>query len=480
MKSYEQYVSKDDVKRIHENTLRILSEVGVKFESKKALEIFKNHGVKVDGEIVYIDQATLEECLALTPKTFEMTVNYDGTKQTLGDGAMLTCVIGHPAYISKNGMISQITSDDCIDQFKMSETSTVANSANLNFAFLNKIKHTEEQRVMGQIAFLLKYSTKHKVHCDPYVMGMRPDKAYTYSAKGIKLMKRFFGTEDDHIMFTIINPLSPLCFDEAPINKMLAYTEENQVCVISPCGMPLLTSPATVAGMMSETNAEILAALVFIQLTRPGTPVIYGNTSGATDMRSIQLCIGTPETALVSYATAALADYYHLPFRTGGALSDAKDFDAQAGAESMMMMHATYNVKPDFVLHHIGCMGSFNIVSLEKFILDEEIAMMVQRQLRGIETTEETLCFDEIKKVGPRGRYLNGRTPKIYRKEFYLGNLFNKDDPNNWQRSGAKSVFEVAKESVQKRISQYEKPELTKEQLAIVTPYLPDEFKKDI
>jgi len=477
MKSYEQYVSKDDVKRIHENTLRILSEVGVKFESQRALEIFKNHDVKVEENIVYIDKDTLEKCLLSTPKTFDMTVDYDGTQQTLGNGAMLTCVIGHPAYISKKGKIDLITSEDCIDQFKMSEASPIANSANLNFAFLNKRKYTEEQRAMGQIAFLLKYSNKYKVHCDPYVMGMHAEKAYDYSTQGIKLMKRFFGRENDHIMFTIINPLSPLCFDEAPINKMLAYTEENQVCVISPCGMPLLTSPATVAGMMSETNAEILAGLVFIQLARPGTPVIYGNTSGATDMRSIQLCIGTPETSLISYATAALADFYDLPFRTGGALSDAKDFDAQAGAESMMMMHTTYNVKPDFVLHHIGCMGSFNVVSLEKFVLDEEIAMMVKRQLKGIDISEETLCFDEIKKVGPRGKYLNGRTPKIYRKEFYLSNLFNKEDPNNWQNSGSKSVFETANETVQKRIAQYQKPDLTKEQIAIVNPYLTDEFK---
>ncbi|NTW71351.1 MAG: hypothetical protein HGA49_03825 [Eubacteriaceae bacterium] len=480
MKSYEQYVSKTDVERIHENTLRILSEVGVRFESEKAIEVFKNHGVKVEGDTVYIDEDTLKKCLATAPSTFEMVVNHDGTRQTLGAGAMLTCVIGHPAYIAKEGRIEQITSQDSIDQFKMSESSAVANSSNLNFAFLNGLHPTEEQQALGQIAFLLKYSNKYKIHSDPFVIGFSADKSYEYSKKGIDLMKNFFGLQDKHVMLTIINPLSPLCFDAGPINKMLAYTEENQVCAISPCGMPLLTSPASLAGMMSETNAEVLAGLVFIQLVKPGTPVIYGTTSGATDMRTIQLGIGTPEASLVSYATAALADFYQLPFRTGGALSDAKDLDVQAGAESMLMMHTTYNVKPDFVLHHIGCMGTFNVVSLEKFIVDEEIAMMVQRQLKGIDTSDERLCFNEISKVGPRGSFLQGRTPSMYRKEFCMAKVFNKDDPNNWQNTGSKSVFQNAREEVQRRISSYTPPELTKEQINLVKPYLPDVFKETI
>lgn len=480
MKSYEQYISKNDVERIHENTLRILSEVGVKFESEEAISAFKENGVKVVGDVVYIDEETLSKCLHTAPSTFEMLVHHDGTRVTLGTGSMLTCVIGHPAYIEKEGIISKITSEDAINQFKMSDSSAVANSANLNFAFLNDFHATEEQHALGQIAFLLKYSNKYKVHCDPNVIGMSAEKSYDYSKKGIRLMKRFFGVEDEHLMFTIINPLSPLCYDAGPINKMLAYTQENQVCAISPCGMPLLTSPASLAGMMSVTNAEILAGLVLIQLIKPGTPVIYGNTSGSTDMRTVQLCMGTPEASLVSYATAALADFYHLPFRTGGALSDAKSLDAQCGAESMLMMHTTYNVQPDFVLHHIGCMGSFNVVSLEKFILDEEIAIMVQRQLGGINTSDERLCFDEIKKIGPRGKYLQGRTPKMYREEFYMSKLFNKDDPNNWQKSGAKSIYESAHEKVKERISNYKQPQLTKEQIELVKPYIPDTYKDSI
>lgn len=480
MKAYEPYVSPLDVERIHANTLRILSETGVKFESEKALDIFRNHGVRVEGDLVFIDEETLNRCLASTPSTFAMQVNEKGEEEILGEGSLLTCVIGHPAYIAKDGRIVGMNREDAIRQFKMSETSPVTNSANLNFAFMNGLKLEDETRSLAQIAFLLKYSSKYKIHADPYVMGFSEPQAYEFSKKGIQLMKRFYGVEDKPVMLTIINPLSPLCYDDIPITKMMAYVEEGQVCAISPCGMPLLTAPGSVAGMMSQTNAEVLAGLVFIQLYKPGTPVVYGNTSGSTDMKTIQLGIGSAEASLVSYTTAALADFYHLPFRTGGALSDAKEVDAQAGAESMMMLHTTYSVRPDFVLHHIGCMGSFNVVSLEKFVVDEEIALMVQRQLRGLDTSEEKLAFDTIQKIGPRGSFLKGRTPKIYRDDFQTASCFIKDDPNNWQQNGSKSVLEAAREQVENRVESYAPPVLDPKQQAMLDAYLPEAFRGEI
>ncbi|MEG0377038.1 MAG: trimethylamine methyltransferase family protein, partial [Eubacterium sp.] len=58
--------------------------------------------------------------------------------------------------------------------------------------------------------------------------------------------------------------------------------------------------------------------------------------------------------------------------------------------------------------------------------------------------------------------------------------LFNKDDPNNWQNSGAKTVKQTATEMVKKRLASYKAPELTKEQLAQVNPYIPVDYRDKI
>ena len=479
MNFYEKYISKEAVEEIHACTLRILSEVGVRFESEKALEVFRRNGVKVDGCMVYIDRDTVEKALKTVPSSFELLSDFD-KKIPMGNHAMNTRIIGHPAFILKDGAIRPMAAEDAIAQFKMSETSPIANCVGVNYAFLNGISVTKEQRVFGPMAFGLKYSGKDKIFLDINVTGCSSDEAYTYTKNGIQLAKNFYGVKDASMMITVINALSPLCYDDTPIHKMTAYMEEDQACIIACCGMPMMTSPPSLAGMLAQTNADVLAGIVFAQLYKPGAKVVYGNTSGSTDMRTIQLGIGSAEAALVGYATAALADFYNIPFRALGGLSDAKQLDYQAGAESMLMLQATYETKPDIVIHHIGCVGSFNVVSLEKIIADEEVAGMVQRKLKGVDVTEKKLCFDTIQSVGPRGTFLQGRTPKMYREEFYLSKLFNKDDANNWQNQGAVPLYECAKQQVKDRLASYCAPERTKEQDAMLNEYLPDIYKAQI
>lgn len=479
MNAYDYYIGKSDIEQIHDASLQILSEVGVCFESEKALEVFRKNGVKTDGNIVYIDSETVDYALKNAPESFSLVADFDKEIQ-VGNHSMNTRIIGHPTYMLKDNKICPMQAQDGIDQFKLSETSTVTNCTGLNYAFLNGIQTTKKEHIFAPMAFALKYSQKDKIFLDINVAGFSKEEAYLYTKKGIKLAKRFYGLDNASIMATVFNALSPLCYDEVPIYKMIANLEEDQACIIACCGMPMMTSPPSLAGMLAETNAEILAGIVFSQLYKPGAKVIYGNTSASTDMRTLQLGIGAPETALIGYATAALADYYHLPFRTLGGLSDAKQFDFQAGSESTMMLQATYDVRPDIVIHNTGCIGSFNVVSLEKIIADEEIIRMLLRKKRGIEVTRNILCLEEIKKAGPRGSFLKGRTPKMYRDEFYLPELFNKDDPNNWQNNGAVTIYDSAKKLVKERIEAYETPHRTAEQNKLLDEYLPAVYKQSI
>ena len=41
-----------EIERIHEESLKILSEVGVVFHCEEAIDIFRNYGAKVENDIV--------------------------------------------------------------------------------------------------------------------------------------------------------------------------------------------------------------------------------------------------------------------------------------------------------------------------------------------------------------------------------------------------------------------------------------------
>ncbi|QCT72309.1 trimethylamine methyltransferase family protein [Eubacterium maltosivorans] len=476
MKKYEQFIAKEDIELIHENTIRILENVGVKFEHEEALEIFRKHGIRVEGDVVYMGEKDVRTALSTVPETFTL---YSGRGTVeVGDGSMVKLPVGCPAFIEDHGNIRKILNKDIIDLFKLIDTSPLLDCNHVNF-FTESEGFSDDVKRYSYLALLMKYSNK------PFPFAIPDTSAEKGSlreamASGIRLMKRFEGVEDKCLASVGINPLSPLCYDHAPIERIIGTCDENQGIWLASCVMPVLTAPPSVASILTMVNAEILAGFVFTQLLKPGTPMIYANVSGSTDLRTIQLSMGNPEAALMIYGTAALADYYRVPFRAGGAISDAKDLDFQAGMESMMMAEATVEAKPDMILHSTGCLGTYNIVSFEKMLMDEEIFAYAERIHRGIDVTEKKICFKDIEKTGPRGNFLSGRTPKMYREEFYLTQYLNKADANDWQNKGRVGLKENAGQKVQERIEAYQAPEITKEQEELLKPYLPEAYRDQI
>lgn len=475
---HERYVTKENVEKIHDLSLKILSEIGVKFENARALELFRQHGMKIEGDIVFFSEADVTKALSSVPSCFEQYSTKGCVK--IGNESRLNMPACGCVYVSENGKLRRTRNEDIVNFLKLSSTSDLIDYDYVDF-FADTSAFTPEQKIYANMAMMLKYS--HKTGCyDPDTFSVTHEKLYGETVNAINIIRKFEGVtnRETYVNTYCVNTLSPLCYDFAPLEKMFAYAEENQPLWIIPCAMPALTSPPSIFSTLAMTNAEILAGVVLSQLINPGLPVIYGNTSAATDLRSVLLSIGTPETALMAYATVALARYYKMPVRTGGGLSDAKDCDFQAGAESMMMLNATYDAGADLILHAFGIMGSFNVYSYEKYILDEECARYALHMCRGIKTTEDYNFFEQLKQTGPRGAFINYRTPKAYREDFVLAKDFNKQDPNVWQKNGAKTIKEAAREHAFKRISEYEPPQIDKEQAKIIEHLIPEEYQNGI
>ncbi|MEG0376861.1 MAG: trimethylamine methyltransferase family protein, partial [Eubacterium sp.] len=427
---------------------------------------------------VYIDEVLFKRAMETVPEAF--IIRSCKGDVAIGKGSKVFLPAGGNVYIQDNGAIRAMSNEDNINQFKLYDTSPVISCDHVNI-FLDEQEQSLKEKIFGPVAFVLKYANKPSIHTKINTFPIKDKNQVRESfKKGLKLVKQFEGLDEAYVKISSINPISPLCYDHDPLEKIIAACEENQPLWIISAAMPILSGPTSVASIMAMTNAEILAGIVLTQLLKPGIPVVYGNTSTSTDMRTLQMSLGSPETALIIYATAALADYYKLPFRTGGLLSDAKDLDVQAGSESTLLGMATLDCAPDMVLHSIGVLGSFNLVNFEKILVDEEIIMSINRMLRGIDCSKEKLCYDLIKTIGPRGSCLNGRTPKMFKEEFIMSKYFNKVDANQWQSSGSPSIRDTTHEDVLKRIESYKVPQITKEQDDLIREYLPEQYRDRI
>jgi trimethylamine--corrinoid protein Co-methyltransferase len=239
---------------------------------------------------------------------------------------------------------------------------------------------------------------------------------------------------------------------------MIRMAEMGQPVVITNLVMGGLSGPISLPGLMAQANAEILAGVVLAQLAGPGTPVVYGSVSAPTDMRSINSAVGAPEAVVLASATIQMARFYNLPCRTGGALTNSHCVDAQAAAEGTLMLSTAVRSGANFIYHACGQLGSYLSMSLEKWLVDEEVCRAVRRILQVTDISVASIDVETIKSVGNGGNYLTHETTFLHCRDLYMPDVFTRDDYHSWQRKGSLTATDMAAQTLPKRLASYEKP----------------------
>ena len=231
------------------------------------------------------------------------------------------------------------------------------------------------------------------------------------------------------------------------------------------------TSPVDLPTSLALGNAEILAGVVLTQLVSPGSPVIYGSTSCPVDMKGMAATLGSPETLRISHGSVSLARHYGIPSRTGGGLNDGFAVDAQTATEAALVLQTAIASGADFIMHAFGMMGGYIACSLEKWVLDEEIASFILDSLKPLNLTGE-IDVEEVIKLGAGANYLiQPSTMKSFR-EFHQFKVFNKLPMDLWRKKGGLSLIQSCQREVEKRLAAYEKPPIDPKLEAALAEYV--------
>ena len=460
------FLKAKDVDFIHEQSVKLLKEAGCVFEDDRAIEIFKKHGATIDGYTVHFTEELIEKGLKTVVKGFDI-LRPDGSVYSMGNGSKTMATAGSPPYVYENGEFRFAEMHDYIDICKLVQTSDCIDMTHLLLCDTYDIPR--EERSYYMTAALLNYTT---LPISLTALATKEQDSGVVATNVVNMIQNFMDVHDKYVAVGCISPISPLAWVKDSLDAMFAYCELNQPMQLATCSLPVLTSPASVLATIIQNNAELLAVTVLIQLIKPGLPLFYGNTSTSTNLRAVSMALGNTETALISLASAAMAKRYGMPFRTSGALNDAIDVDYQAGVESTLNLMSGVLSDTDLLFFSCGMLSGFNVSSLEKYVADEQLIKMLKRLSQGIAIDYDKDYTKEIIKVGPRGNFMSGRTPKEYRKEHYVPDLFVKVDYNTWQTEDKKSIKEKASDKVAERLAAYQEPEKTPEQLKVIEKYL--------
>ena len=447
-------LSKSDLEQVHNTSMRLLAEVGVEFPSEEALAVFREHGVRTEGSRVYLSEEQVMSSLEAAPAQFTIHARNPERSVTVGDGEPVFAPgYGAPFLVDPEVGKRAPTMDDYHNLVKLAHA--------LPNQDLSGHLLVEPGDVPPETAHLqMLYA--HMVHSDkPFIGSAEGSAGARHTMEMASILFGEGALAERAVTIGLINPLSPLGYSVDMAQALMEYARHRQPLIIAALVMAGSTGPITLAGVLAQQNAEILAGITLAQLVNPGTPVIYGSTSTNIDMRTGALAIGGPELALVVVATGQMAHHYGLPSRAGGALTDASFPDAQAGFESMLGLLTTVNSGIDFVLHAGGILSSYLAFSYEKFVLDDEMCGMVRRFRRGIEVTPETLAYDIIARVGPGGNFLTEpQTLERCRTEFWQPAVCDRGGLEAWMAGGQQDAIVRAQQRWQRLLAEHEDPPL--------------------
>ena len=459
-----QTFSEDDIKKIHDASMGILGSIGVYFDDEEVVGLFKSHGFKINGKTVFFSEEQVLKAIESSPSVFKITARNRDNDIAIGEeNFALAPGYGAPFIIEYDGTRRNATMEDYSNLCKIIQTSKYLDA--------NGFMMVEPHDIPAITAHLDMLFSNITLS-DKVFMGSPV--SYEGAEDAIKMAEMIWGDiKDKPVMISLINSISPLKYSKEMTGSLIKFAEYGQPCIIAPLVMGGASGPIKIAGLLAQQNAEILAGITLAQLIHEGTPIVYGSASSITDLKTGNLSVGAPELAQIVSATAQIARYYSIPSRAGGAITDSHIPDTQAGIESAVALYTAARNGINFILHSAGILNSYLTMSIEKFLIDEEICGMVKRILTPIEITDETLSLDIIKEVGIGGEFLSHpKTLELCRTEYYDPLLMFRDNYESWVAKGKKRLDEIAHDSVVNRINSYKKPAIGKS--------LEDDLKKYI
>ena len=451
MNTAELNINRASLDRIHTYSLDLLHDTGIRFPNEKALAFFKKHGFKTDGSMVYFKEQDIERALQSVPAAFTIearnparSIKIGGTSFALAPG------YGPPFIIEPSGEKRKAVLTDIETFCKLVQTSKY-----LDFNSALLVQPHDVPVETAHLDMLLPTITL----TDKPIMGSSVSEAAARDS--LQLAEMIWGRLDKSVMLSLINSLSPLQYASESIDALMVYAAACQPLIIHSACQLGSTGPITMAGSLVVSNATTLAGICLAQLINPGTPLVYGLAGSPTDLHTGGYVSSTPEDVKHVAIAGVMGRYYNMPCRSQGALTDSFGLDYQAGMESTFMMTAAALSGVHVILHACGTCGSLLAMSFEKFIADEDLCGAVKQMIQPVEMTDDAFALDLIKEVGTSGNYLTAvHTVDRCREAFFSPALISRTSHDEWFQIPLQEISARAKKLLEKRLAEYEKPEM--------------------
>ncbi len=445
-----QMISESDVQKIHESTLQVLENIGVRFADDDALHYLAEHGCNVDFEkqLAKFPPELVEDCVRECPPEFSLharnpnyDIVFDTTSVHFSAGSGMS-VLDINSMQRRPGILKDAEDAarlcDALDNMAganpgLGEVADKPTETNLEWLYAAAIRNSEKVTSVGVMNDSEKW--------------------------GIK-MAQAAGAD----IIVTVNSASPLGWTSDQITGARRATAAGLPVGLQSMASPGVTAPATFAGAATVMNAEILAMAVFVELLKPGTGLMYSCFTIPLDMRSAVLASGSMELGILTALSAQLSKFYGMGSIVYLPMTDAKLPNQQAGYEKAMQWLLA-GMSGINLIWGAGMVDGHTLWSNAQLMIDAEMCGMVARCLDGIQVNDNNLAMDVIKDIGHfPGNYLDtDHTSYRWRSERYLPLVSLRESLERWIDMGSKDILVQADEKARYLLQNHQ-----------VTPLSPD------
>jgi len=458
--------SADEIASMHDTALRTLEELGMKVLLPEARAVFAKGGARVDGEMVYIGRDMVAAAISSAPKSIDCRAGARHRDIVMELGALtFQPGAGAPhATDLKRGRRPGSAQDfeelvrltQHFDVFQMVaplvEPQDVPTHLRHYFTVKTQLQHSDK------FPFIFSRGTPQVMESFEMLSDFRALSADDFAAT-------------PHC-YTIINTNSPRTLDIPMAQGLIDFAKHGQMSIVTPFTLMGAMAPITVAGAVTLSHLEALAAITLTQLVRPGAPVCYGTFTSNVDMKSGSPAFGTPAHFQASLAAGQMARLIGLPWRSAAG-SASNTNDVQAANENQMGLWGCLMAGASVIIHSAGWLEGGLSISYEKLITDVEVLNMVAELCGGAKAGPDEIGFAALQEVAPSGHFFaTAQTMGRYNTEFYEPLVHDYANFGTWEERGAQGANDRATDVWQRILADGQGPPVDGDRLAALEHYI--------
>ena len=445
-------VLEEETKRkVVNEAMEILEEIGVFVENQEAFELLEKTNVDIDKQKVKIPRDMVKKALKTVPLSITL-YDRDGKEVTrLGDDN----ICFDPGSAALN----------VLDP----ETNEIRSGLTKDFVNFTKVVEQLEHIYVQSTSIVC--SDVPKNISDRYrlflalIFGIKPVITGTFIKESFNVMKDMLvsirGSEEElrkkPLAIFDACPSPPLKWSDLTCQSIVDAAKAGIPSEFVSMPMTGANAPVTILGAIVQHAAENLAGVVITQLVSKGAPIIWGGSPAAFDMRKGTTPMGSIDTMILDLGYVEIGKYLNLPTHAYLGMSDAKILDMQAGLETGMGALLA-GIKGVNMISGAGMLDFETTQSIQKVVIDNEICGMVHKFTKGIEMRDDPIAKPLLAEFDDKTTHLlsHDHTLKWFREEhFYPSTVIDRATNEEWISKGRKTIGERANDKVSKLLKKY-------------------------